>query len=90
MTFNIETVGVIGAGQMGAGIAEVALQLGLQLLGHGARVVAQRTGKQHRRVGAVVAQLRLRRPVERGRRLGALAVAQGPGGPVDGAAQLGD
>src|ERR1700742_1457031 len=29
MTFNIETVGVIGAGQMGAGIAEVAAQAGL-------------------------------------------------------------
>jgi 3-hydroxybutyryl-CoA dehydrogenase len=28
MTFNIETVGVIGAGQMGAGIAEVAAQAG--------------------------------------------------------------
>ena len=29
MTFNIETVGVIGAGQMGAGIAEVAAQAGM-------------------------------------------------------------
>jgi 3-hydroxybutyryl-CoA dehydrogenase len=29
MTFNIETVGLIGAGQMGAGIAEVAAQAGL-------------------------------------------------------------
>ncbi|MGC2783349.1 MAG: 3-hydroxybutyryl-CoA dehydrogenase [Roseiarcus sp.] len=29
MTFNIETVGVVGAGQMGAGIAEVAAQAGL-------------------------------------------------------------
>ena len=29
MTFNIETVGVIGAGQMGAGIAEVAAHAGL-------------------------------------------------------------
>src|ERR1700749_4379124 len=29
MTFNIETVGVIGAGQMGAGIAEVAARAGL-------------------------------------------------------------
>jgi 3-hydroxybutyryl-CoA dehydrogenase len=29
MIFNIETVGVIGAGQMGAGIAEVAAQAGL-------------------------------------------------------------
>ena len=29
MTLNIETVGVIGAGQMGAGIAEVAAQAGL-------------------------------------------------------------
>jgi 3-hydroxybutyryl-CoA dehydrogenase len=29
MTFSIETVGVIGAGQMGAGIAEVAAQAGL-------------------------------------------------------------
>jgi 3-hydroxybutyryl-CoA dehydrogenase len=31
MTFNIETVGVIGAGQMGAGIAEVAAQAGLMV-----------------------------------------------------------
>jgi 3-hydroxybutyryl-CoA dehydrogenase len=29
MTFNIETVGIIGAGQMGAGIAEVAAQAGM-------------------------------------------------------------
>src|SRR5277367_1286851 len=29
MTFNIESVGVIGAGQMGAGIAEVAAQAGM-------------------------------------------------------------
>ncbi len=29
MTFSIETVGVIGAGQMGAGIAEVAAQAGM-------------------------------------------------------------
>ena len=29
MIFNIETVGVIGAGQMGAGIAEVAAQAGM-------------------------------------------------------------
>jgi 3-hydroxybutyryl-CoA dehydrogenase len=31
MTLNIETVGVIGAGQMGAGIAEVAAQAGLSV-----------------------------------------------------------
>jgi 3-hydroxybutyryl-CoA dehydrogenase len=31
MTFNIETVGVIGAGQMGAGIAEVAAQAGMMV-----------------------------------------------------------
>jgi 3-hydroxybutyryl-CoA dehydrogenase len=34
MTFNIETVGVIGAGQMGAGIAEVAAQAGLTVAIH--------------------------------------------------------
>jgi 3-hydroxybutyryl-CoA dehydrogenase len=34
MTFNIETVGVIGAGQMGAGIAEVAAQAGLAVSLH--------------------------------------------------------
>jgi 3-hydroxybutyryl-CoA dehydrogenase len=34
MTFNIETVGVIGAGQMGAGIAEVAAQAGLAVSFH--------------------------------------------------------
>ncbi len=34
MTFNIETVGVIGAGQMGAGIAEVAAQAGLTVSIH--------------------------------------------------------
>ena len=31
MTLNIETVGIIGAGQMGAGIAEVAAQAGLKV-----------------------------------------------------------
>ena len=31
MTLNIETVGIIGAGQMGAGIAEVAAQAGLNV-----------------------------------------------------------
>jgi 3-hydroxybutyryl-CoA dehydrogenase len=31
MTFNIETVGIIGAGQMGAGIAEVVAQAGLDV-----------------------------------------------------------
>ena len=31
MTLNIETVGIIGAGQMGAGIAEVAAQAGLSV-----------------------------------------------------------
>ena len=73
-----------------AGGAQIALQLGLQPLGDGARVVAQRRRQQHRGVGAVVAQLRLRRAVERGRRLGPLAVAQGPRRVLDGAAQLGD
>ncbi len=34
MTFNIESVGVIGAGQMGAGIAEVAAQAGLAVSFH--------------------------------------------------------
>jgi 3-hydroxybutyryl-CoA dehydrogenase len=29
MTFNIETVGIVGAGQMGAGIAEVAAMVGM-------------------------------------------------------------
>jgi len=31
MTLSIETVGIIGAGQMGAGIAEVAAQAGLNV-----------------------------------------------------------
>ena len=45
-----------------------------------ARVFAERRGEQHRRVGAVVAQLRLRRAVEGRLGAGRLAVAQGAGG----------
>ncbi len=55
-----------------------------------ARVFAQRRGEQHRRVGAVVAQLRLGRPFQRRLRTGRLAVAQRQGGAVHRGAELGD
>ena len=64
------------------------LQLGAEAGGHVARVFAQRRRQQHRRVGAVVAELRLGRPVEGGLGPARLAVAQGPRGPGHGGAQL--
>src|SRR6202046_4744055 len=48
MTFNIETVGVIGAGQMGAGIAEVAAQPGM---------ILSRTDVAEERVNAALATI---------------------------------
>ena len=70
--------------------AEAAFELAAQALGDRARVVAQRPGEQHRRVGAVVAEVGLRRAVEGRGRLGRLAVAQRPGGDLDGSLQVGD
>ncbi len=83
-----------GAGDLdpveAAGLAEVALELGLEAGGDIARAFPQRARQQHRRVGAEVTQIRLRRPVERGLGAGQLASAQGLSGALDGAPQLGD
>ena len=90
-----EEVDEAGAGDLdpldaAALAAELALELGPEAAGDVARVFAERRREQHRRVGAVVAELGLRRPVER--RLGAagLALAQGAGGLAHRRSQLGD
>ncbi len=73
-----------------AGGAELAPQLDPEALGDGARGLTERGGEQHRRIGAVVAELRLGRAVEGGLRLGRLAVAQREGRLANGKVKLGD
>jgi len=72
------------------GAAEAPFELAAEALGDGARVVAERPGEQHRRIGAVIAEVGLGRTVEGRGRLGGLAVAQRPRGGLDGTLQLGD
>ena len=63
-------------------LAELLAQLGREPGGDVARVFAQRRREQHRRVGAVVAELGLGRALQRRLGLGRLAAAQGAGGAV--------
>ena len=79
-----EEVDEAGAGDLdpldaAALAAELALELRAEAAGDVARVFPERRGEQHRGVRAVVAELRLRRPVERGLGPARLALAQGPG-----------
>ena len=69
--------------------AGIAFKLAAQALGDRARVFAERTGEQHRRVGAVVAELGLRRALQGRRGPGRLTVAQGPRGALHRAPQRG-
>ncbi len=69
--------------------ALVGFELAAQALGHRPRIVAHRPGEEHRRIGAVIAELGLRRALQGGRRLDRLAVAQGTRGTLHRASQRG-
>ena len=80
----VETIGVIGAGQMGAGIAQVAAQAGYRvLLGDVSRVVAD---KGRAGIGKALDRLVTKEKIARGDADAALALIE----PVEGVAAMAD